>query len=321
MTNSTEDTVAVLVRIRRLECSVREFINTGRYQAALQRSRGNWYQICSSLDVIGDTVLCIRDYVASPYPSSVGLKYIYTYGILQALFIQQDAIRHLSEAFCVVHPESPTLMKIRDIRNAAIGHPTKQQIKKAVYYNYISRNSLSKAGFNLLRSSPEVDTQFEDIDVTGLVEEQLKDIEVVLSSVADKLKEADHLHREIFGGKLISDIFRSADYLFEKVGQSIHPSLQGTPSFGVSILESIEKMYLQFEAALEERRELSEYTRFELDEYRHAIFVLKEYLSGNPKELSKSDARIYFFYLSEQHEKKFVKIAEEVDDEYKREES
>lgn len=318
MTNSSEDTVAALDRITKLEDAVREFINTGRHQGDLLKSRETWNQICSSLDVIGDTVLCIRDYVASPYPSSDGLKYIYTYGILQALFLQQDAVRHLSEAFVVSYPESPTLMRIRDIRNAAIGHPTKQNIKKATHYNYISRISLSKTGFTLLRSSPEDDTKFVDVDVTGIVEEQLRDIEVALSSVADKLKAADRLHRAKFGGKLISDIFHSSTgYLFEKVGQGVHSSSQGDRSFGLSMLESIEKMYSQFEAALEERRELSEYTRFDLDEYKHAISVLKEYLSGNPKELSESDARIYLFYLREQHEHKFVKVAEEVDDEYK----
>ncbi|UUX97317.1 hypothetical protein [Aquabacterium sp. J223] len=304
-------------RITNLEGAVRDFINTGRHQGDLLKSRESWNQICSSLDVIGDTVLCIRDYVASPYPSSDGLKYIYTYGILQALFLQQDAVRHLSEAFAVSHPESPTLMRIRDIRNAAIGHPTKQNIKKVNHYNYISRVSLSKTGFTLLRSSPDDDTKFVDVDLTGIVEEQLRDIEVALSSVADKLKAADRLHREKFGGRLISDVFHSSTgYMFEKVGQGVHSSSQGDRSFGLSMLESIEKMYSQFKAALEERRELSEYTRFDLDEYKHAISVLKEYLSGNPKEISESDARIYLFYLREQHEHKFVKIAEEVDDEY-----
>jgi hypothetical protein len=318
MTNSSQDTVAALDRITKLEVAVRDFINTGRHQGDLLKSRETWNQICSSLDVIGDTVLCIRDYVASPYPSSDGLKYIYTYGVLQALFIQQDAVRHLSEAFAVSHAESPTLMRVRDIRNAAIGHPTKQHIKKSTHYNYISRVSLSKSGFTLLRSSLEHDTQFVDVDVTGIVEEQLKDIEVALSSVADKLKEADRLHREKFGGRLISDILHSSTgYLFEKIGQGIHSSSHGDRSFGLSMLGAIEKMYSQFESALEERRELGEYTRYDLDEYKHAISMLKEYLSGNPKELGESDARIYLFYLREQHENKFVKIAKELDNEYK----
>lgn len=320
MTSNSESTVATLDRITKLEDAVRDFINTGRHQADLLKSRETWNQICSSLDVIGDTVLCIRDYATSPYPSSDGLKYIYTYGILQALFIQQDAARHLSEAFAVTHTPSPTLARIRDIRNAAIGHPTKQHIKKSTHYNYISRISLAKGGFTLLRSSPEDDTQFVDVDMTAIVQEQLTDIEVALSSVAEKLRDADRLHREKFGGNLISDIFHaSTGYLFEKVGQGIHSSTQGDRAFGLSMLESIEKMYLQLQSALEDRRELSEYTRYDLDEYKHAISALKDYLSGNPKELGESDARIYLFYLREQHNK-FVKIAEEVDDEYKGEE-
>ena len=116
---------------------------------------------------------------------------------------------------------------------------------------------------------------------------------------------------------MISDIFHSSTgYLFEKVGQGIHSSTQADRAFGLSMIESVEKMYSQFESALRERREMSEYTRYDLDEYKHAITTLKEYLSGTPKELGESDARIYLFYLREQH-KRFVKIAEEVDNEYK----
>lgn len=56
----------VLRRISKLEDAVREFINTGRHQSSLLQSRETWNQICSSLDVIGDTILCIDDYVSSP---------------------------------------------------------------------------------------------------------------------------------------------------------------------------------------------------------------------------------------------------------------
>ena len=89
--------IAALHRISTLEQSVREFLNTTRYQTDLLKDLNNWNQICSSLDTIGDTLLSIEDYVEAEYPDSTGLKYIFTYGILQALFIQQDAVKHLSE--------------------------------------------------------------------------------------------------------------------------------------------------------------------------------------------------------------------------------
>ena len=88
-----------IARVRELEESVRSHINTHRYQSVLLEDSNSWNQICSSLDVIGDTVCSIESYQSQPFPDETGMKYIVTYGILQALFIQQDALRHLSEAF------------------------------------------------------------------------------------------------------------------------------------------------------------------------------------------------------------------------------
>ena len=94
-----ENIIALIKRIGALEDSVRKYINITRYQSDLINDSDNWNQICSSLDTIGDTLYSQQDYLNSGYPVSDGLKYIFTYGLLQALFIQQDAMRHLSEAF------------------------------------------------------------------------------------------------------------------------------------------------------------------------------------------------------------------------------
>jgi hypothetical protein len=318
MAESLEDILSALHGIMQLENDVRDFINTGRHQVELLASRSTWNQICSSLDVIGDTALSIQDYVTSPYPSSDGLKYIYTYGILQSLFLQQDAVRHFSEAFNLPHSPSEKLAKIRDIRNSAIGHPTKQGSSENRHYNYISRITMAKTGFTLMRASIDDDAKFIDVDLVAIIGEQLTDINLALSSLSTKLQEADWMHRKKFENNLLKDIFHaSTGYLFEKVSQGIHSPTFSNSSFGLSMLGSIEDMYAKFEAALLERRELTEYTQYDLNEYNHAISVLRDYLSGNPKGLSESDARVYLFYLREQH-KHFVKIAEEIDSDYRR---
>lgn len=207
-------------------------------------------------------------------------------------------------------------MKIRNIRNAAIGHPTKHEIKKSKHYNYISRMSLAKTSFTLMRSSPE-DTRFLDVDVSAIIAEQLADIETALNSLAEKLKEADRMHKEKFRGKQIADVFHSAtSYLFEKIAQGIHSPSGENRSFALSMLGSIEKIYIEFESAMVERSELNDCTRFDLDEYKHGITMVREFLSENPRGLGESDARIYLFYLRQQHDY-FVKIAQEVDDDYK----
>jgi hypothetical protein len=125
-----------------LNKAIRKNINTTRNQNKLLKNSDNWNQICSSLDTIGDTLLSQQEYLNADYPVNHGLRYIYTYGLLQALFIQQDAMRNLSEAFGIQSKLTDRLKEIRSLRNASIGHPTKNQTKGTTYYNYISRMSL-----------------------------------------------------------------------------------------------------------------------------------------------------------------------------------
>jgi len=134
-----------IARVRKLEDSVRKHINTHRYQSVLLEDTDSWNQICSSLDVIGDTVCSIESYYSQPFPDEIGMQYIVIYGILQALFIQQDALRHLSEAFEIEYQANPILKAIREKRNAAIGHPTKQNRGGECYYNHVSSSSSTVA--------------------------------------------------------------------------------------------------------------------------------------------------------------------------------
>lgn len=316
MTEDIQSIHSALRRIDELEDSIRQFINTGCHQTELLDRSETWNQICSSLDVIGDTALSINDYISTPYPTRDGLKYIFTYGILQSLFLQQDAVRHLSEAFKLPYTPSKNLAKIRDIRNASVGHPSKLHVDKHKTYNYISRITMAKDGFTLMQESAGCDTRFIDVSLDTIIAEQLADIETVLSSISEKLKEVDRTHRQLFRANTLAEIFHaSTGYLFEKVAQGIHSPPYGNSSFGLPMLDSIEEMYGRFEAALLARGELSDHTRYDLEEYKHAISALKGYLSGNPQKLSESDARIYHFYLREHH-KHFLAIAEEVDAEY-----
>ena len=146
-------TQTLITEINQLTESVRNHINTHRYQVVLLENSDKWNQICSSLDVIGDSLLAIESYQDAEYPKDSGLKYIFTYGVLQALFILQDAVSHLSEAFEISSQSSQVLLDIRNMRNASIGHPTKQDHKGQRYYNYISRITMTKNGFELLRHS------------------------------------------------------------------------------------------------------------------------------------------------------------------------
>lgn len=309
---------SLICQIGDLEEVIRNHINTHRYQVDLLEDSSNWNQICSSLDVIGDTIYAIGSYGASEFPKDSGLQYIYTYGLLQSLFLQQDALRHLSEAFDIQLNPSPTLMEIRGIRNASIGHPTKQNQKGERFYNYISRMSMSKHGFDLLRHSEHRNSDMINVDIPAMVRKQLAEVISGYTVIANRLAEADRMHKKRFKDSLLQDVFPSAmGYFFEKIGQGIWAYSSGDREFGRSNLRMLKEAYEKFQSALEERNELVEYTKFDLGQYFHAIERLEGYLAGTSKSMEEPDARIYWSYLRNEHSG-FVQIAQEIDEQYQK---
>jgi hypothetical protein len=312
------DIQAAIRHINELEEAVRNHINTHRHQAELLGDKMTWNQICSSLDAIGDALMAIGSYVENPFPEDIGLRYIFTYGILQALFLQQDALSHLAEALDVKYKRSETLTKIRRIRNAAIGHPTKQTVgegkDKERYYNYVSRISMAKGGFDLMRHSEKQPYAVVHVDLSKAIEEQLAAVTEGYGLIVKKLEELERIHKQQFQGKLLVDCFPdSMTYHLSKVGEGIH---SGQEAFALANLRMVQGSYQRFRQELDARKELNEYTDFDLSEYFHAIDRLQEYLSNAAPQMKEHDARIYLTYLRTQHEH-FVEVAEEVDEEYK----
>lgn len=307
---------ALVAEIDSLSDSVREHINMHRYQSVLLDNSKTWNQICSSLDAIGDSLCAVESYGTEEFPENTGLKYIYTYGILQALFLMQDALRHLSEAFNIPYELTETLNEIRKARNASIGHPTKQDEKGKRHYNFISRISMAKSGFDLLRSSGDREHRFTRVDIGKACSDQLQGVIDAYGKIVQRLEEIDRMHKERFKGSPLADIFHSAmGYFFEKISQGIHSHSYGDREFGHGHVGLVKDTYEKFKAALAERNELNEYTEFDLAEYFHALGRLDKYLSGGDPSMEEADARIYLSYLRQEH-KHFLQIAKEIDEEY-----
>lgn len=305
-----------VAEVNRLTESVRNHINTHRYQSALLDDSKKWNQICSSLDVIDDSLEAIQSYEQENYPDDVGLKYLNTYGLLQALFLMQDALRHLSEAFELPFQLTDTLREIRNFRNASIGHPTKQDQKGKRYYNYISRISMSKGGFDLMRSTGDRDHAFLYVDLIKACTDQLDGVIAAYRKVAQKLGEIDRMHRDKYKDSPLTDIFHSAmGYYFEKISQGIQAHSHGGREFGHRHVGMVKDTYEKLKAAMAERGDLNEYTEFDLAEYFHALTRLDRYFSGEDKIMDEADARIYLSYLRHEHDH-FLAIANEIDAEY-----
>lgn len=318
--NKLKSSLQKIKEIKFLEDDVRTHINITRYQNELIKDIDKWNQICCSLDTIGDTLFLVDGYLKTEYPKDIGLKYIYTYGLLQALVVQQDAISFLSQAFNVKYKRSKRALEIRNYRNSSIGHPIKQNqdiLKKGkIVHNYLSRMTLSKDGFTLMRCYDSYKTEFVDINVICIIDDNLTEIKLAYEKVTNTLKEADKMHKEKYKNKPLVDSFSSGmNYYFEKISQGIHSPNDSNRSFGLNMLNLIIDVYTDFEISLKERGDIKKYTQYDLDEYKYALSKIKDYLSNTSSKITEQDARIFNFYVYENH-KHFLKLAEEIDNSY-----
>lgn len=86
-----------------------------------------WAQLTTSLAVLEDSSLAIDYYIDSEYPEELTGKYLYTYGLLQALYLMEDAIDTISQTLCGKRvnfmTDYPQAYRVREMRNDVVGHP------------------------------------------------------------------------------------------------------------------------------------------------------------------------------------------------------
>ena len=127
---------------------VRDIINKWEGSPAVLEDYAIRMQLCSCLDVIKDTEVCLEAFLTTDIDAlDVGNKYMYVYGTLQALVLQQDAVENFTCALKKDYPCDSCLDDIRDIRNASVGHPTDTRWGAA--FNFITRDSIGNQGIEL----------------------------------------------------------------------------------------------------------------------------------------------------------------------------
>jgi hypothetical protein len=309
-----------------LESQIRDFINAPRRQATIFNDKVAWGMLCSSLDVIGDTEVAIEAYLKGGEKPSKGRKktnhltqtgnlYIILYGILQVLFVQQDAVKHLAEALGIDYAHDPVLRDVRETRNDAIGHPTKRG--KGEAFNFISRMTLSRAGCTLLTMRPDGKNAHREIDVPAMIRTQRGAVETALRGMLDKLKEDEMAHRKKFRENTLADAFpQTLGYYHEKISETIDGDMPG--SFGGGLLEDIAGYIETFKERLRERGSLDAYDAVtcELERLEYPIAELLKFFS-QPQEskLNEKDANIFHFFIRHCI-KSLIEMAKEIDQEY-----
>lgn len=305
--------------ISALEGQIRDLINGARKQHSLLKDAAAWNQLCSSLDVIGDTEAALDAYLSAAEPNEPGATYLLVYGVLQGLIMQQDAARHLSEALHFPYAPDELLLEIREVRNGSVGHPTKRWGKdKSARSHFISRSSMSKAGFQLMTAYADgAQTEFRWVDLPKLVTTQRSRMSEVLRQVVEALRREEERHKAMFKGKTLAAAFPQViNYYFEKLYESLHSS--NPRELGRAHVSLIRDAVDGFKAGLTERGILEAHAsvNYHLDLVAYPLDRLDQYFSaGRSAHLNERDAFIFVSFVQDQVSQ-LRNMAREIDEDY-----
>lgn len=316
--------------VQDLRREIRDFIQHPRRLSPLLHDKPNWNMLVSSFDTLSDTQYAIETYEAMPAVGDTGMLYLVIYGILQALYVQQDTVESMVRAFEPnAQPryrieDEPEADEIRKIRNRAIGHPTvegnvKSRKTPGVQMSHrVVQHSMHKAGFTLMTGFADGSYTFTDVSIPELIHKNRSMVERVLRRIKDKLEAADMEHQKQFKGEKLADIFpQTLDYYFEKILAGIDSPASDDGKWANHHLQRVAEVVQGFRAALGRRGELNRTSNYEyyLAEVEYPIVELQQYYAGTGSLKDPRAARI-FAYFARDKVCKLEKMAIELDEEY-----
>ena len=176
------------------EQNLRDFLTQYDRQTQYLLDRPNWYRIVACLDAIGDTDTALNAFLDKHQREGAGEWYLAIYGVLQVLFVQQDAIDHLARALNLTPCEpNSTLNDLRKLRSDAIGHPTARGNRdNPTSFTAISRVSLSREGFDMLKTMCSTDEhEVQHVELPDRIRSQQAFVEACLSTMLMQLQERE----------------------------------------------------------------------------------------------------------------------------------
>jgi hypothetical protein len=311
--------IEVVPTIRDLSVWIREYGQDPRHQRRLIGDRFVWHQMWAAMDIIEDVDSALDAYIEADFPADMGERYLRIYGVMQALFLQQDALADLIRA---IHPKkaiikSDVLKDIREARNASVGHPTNLKRKGVLSTHGIVQNSMSTDGFDLLSYPHEPGKIFQHVPLRALIEQQKAETQRILSEVVEDLREQEKAHREMFKDTKFADKFPLVGYAFEKIFTELRGN--GFAPLSGWAVGQLQQSLDDFVDTLKQRGlEIDTYDsiKYLYDDISHPLAELKKFVVGQDSEiLSRESARVFADAL-QNHFDRLRDIAREIDVEY-----
>lgn len=217
-----------------------------------KKDEGNWSKLWSAFDNIQDTQSAIEEYKTYEQVGKLA-----TYGILQALIVQQDAVINLEESIDI-RPLSlkdyPELKKIRDVRNETIGHPSERKIKRnkplykngEITYTSISAKKDSHVLEYLVWSSTGATKK--EVNIIRVIELQEKLLSKEINKVIQKIKQDEVKHIQEFQDDNLVQKLSQSGYLIQKLWPFEH-----VREYSQTCFETLVSIYEEFKKDIRKR--------------------------------------------------------------------
>lgn len=317
MTKNQKQTEGKVNSISERAHTIRDQINHPWKRELIFSDSVKWDKVCSCMDVLGDTQLAIDSFFKLPDFSCDNGGYLFLYGLLQAFYLQQDAVNHLSKALFNKSinwkKEYPDIFWVRDLRNDATGHPTNRDNDQS--FHYITRHSVSKHSLKLTSYFPKkVKALYRDFDLIDLNAKHEKSICDVLDNVIQLLEEDLSNHKRKFKNmKLTDNIPNNLHYLTGKVYEGIY---SGYPASEIDF-RIIKNSYEKIKAGLIKRYitiDALPDIKIQIEKLDFIILRLENWIST--KQLYKNkDAEIFMNGFDDRF-KEFEKMLKGIDEEF-----
>lgn len=198
---------------------IREHIQRQERMSQLIPIYKKWIGITASIDVLEDSSWAVEYYIENDYPSDMKGKYLYTYGLLQALFVQQDAADNIYRVFfdkkIKWDKEYPIAYGVREMRNDVTGHPLNRDNH---FFVYLVQMDMTKESISYLKDDVDSEKyQSVKVNLMDSIEDSAKCINHVLSRVLDKLDFEHKTYIEAHKNVKMVKIFQGLDYAREKI--------------------------------------------------------------------------------------------------------
>ena len=281
------------------------------------------------MDCVEDTQLAIDYFVKSEFPEAEGEnfifnyggQYIFIYGLLQALFLQQNALMDIAEVlnFGLKFEKNGTyseLYEIREIRNKVAGHPTKRKHREEWKSTHsIVRTSMTKESFEIRSKYKEQkESEFEEINTLKYISVQEEKVKEIINNLISQMKKLDKEIKMKFANDKMSDLFRDPQInnYFDWLIYYFAEENIGSISQAKIAIRNINKIYQNFKNKYVERF----HKRKEIEE-RDIESLINIFENWFDKNLHIEKKVMYF--LTKQLKIEFYKLketAENIDNEF-----